>query len=97
MTLLGSLQPDVNVIPDNESNQQEIEEFGIPCPPEGRWYNNRDGCLFIAPYTIIIGGFHTEGIGTCRQVGVGGACLVAYVVPLFVISFEHIGILVLFR
>ena len=59
--------------------------------------HNLQCCLVSRPGTVVIGSFHAEDIRTCRQVGISGAVLIAYVVPVLVEAFKHIGILVLLR
>ena len=49
---------------------------------------------FFIPYSVIIGRFYFEKIGSCGQIGVSGLILGAYIVPVFVKSFQFIGVFV---
>ena len=87
----------MHVVPDDSACQQEIDDLGIPAPPEWRAYHDAERRLVRRPDTVVVRGLHTEDIGAGRQVRVGGLVLVTHVVPSIVEPFHHIGILVLPR
>ena len=94
MAVFGAAQTQVDIIPDGCSQQQQIEELGIPAPPERRLDDDAEPGLVGGPDTVVVGGLHAEEISARGQVGVGGLVLVAHIVPVAVEALEHIGILV---
>ena len=74
----------VEVIGDGRS-QGKVDE---PCPPGigwGRIDPDTQGALFRVNFIAgIVGGFHTEGVAACRQVGIAGRVGVARIDPVVV-------------
>ena len=96
MLTLCSLQSQLYIVVNASHQEYQIEQARIPTPPERWLYCDDKFGLIIRPYTIVVGGLYTEGIGACGQIGIGGAILVAHIVPIAVEPFEHVGILYLF-
>ena len=95
MATLLTLQSALGIEIDGVAQQQQIEQLGWQGPPERRMHLYLQLRLLLAPYTIIVGCLHPEGVTAIRQIGVGGTMLMRGG-PLLVKAFEHVGILVLF-
>lgn len=93
MTMVSPFQTQMDIIPDDSTQEQQIEQLGVPAPPERRVDNNFKAGLVIRPNTVVVGGLYTESVSTGGQVGIGGTVLIAHIVPILVKSLEHVGIL----
>ena len=93
VTLFFTTQTEMHILPDDTTQQQEIENLGIPAPPEGGLDDDLERSLIGGPHTVVVCGLYTERIGAGRQVGVCGTVLVVHIVPVAVEALQHIGIL----
>ena len=61
--VLRLLQAVVDVLPDDGTDQQEVEQLGIPAPPERGMHHDLERGLFRRPDTVVVRGLDAEGIG----------------------------------
>ena len=86
-------EEDIDRSHDKEQNEKHVEEVSQGSLPEGG--ENLDGqyTLVIHPHTVGIGGTHLEEVTSLWNVGVDGGTAAGHVVPRFIQSLHHVGIL----
>ena len=94
MFLLCPFDDEADDESESYANQYKIEQFGSGGPIERRVDGDFQTGSFFIPYSVIIGRLYFEKIGSCGQIGVSGLILGAYIVPVFVKSFQFIGVFV---
>ena len=92
VTLFFTTQTEMHILPDDTTQQQEIENLGIPAPPEGGLDDDLERSLIGGPHTVVVRSLHAERIGSGRQVGICCLILIPHIVPVVVEALQHIGV-----
>ena len=94
--LLRPLQQETDKEGQRYTHPYEIKNLGSRAPIKRRMNGYFQARFLITPNTVIIRGFYLENVCSGRQVGISSFILRTYIIPVFIKTFQFIGVLVLF-